>query len=68
MQPEVIFMDEPFSSVDAQTREKLQEELLYIWEKLNLTIIFITHNIEETIRLSTKIIVLGGQPAKFKKL
>jgi NitT/TauT family transport system ATP-binding protein len=68
MQPEVIFMDEPFSSVDAQTREKLQEELLYIWEKLNLTIIFITHNIEETIRLSTKIIVLGGQPAKIQKV
>lgn len=63
MQPEVLLMDEPFSSVDADTREKLHEELLFIWEKLNLTIIFITHNIEEAIHLSTRIILLGANPA-----
>ena len=68
MQPEVLFMDEPFSSVDNQTREKLHEELLNIWHKLNLTIIFITHNIEEAIRLSTRIVVLGDKPANIIKI
>lgn len=67
MQPEVLLMDEPFSSVDTGTREKLHEELLYIWKKLNLTIIFVTHNIEETIHLSTRVIALGGRPASILK-
>jgi len=63
MQPEVLFMDEPFSSVDNQTREKLHEELLNVWKELGLTIVFVTHNIEEAIRLSTRIVVLGNKPA-----
>jgi NitT/TauT family transport system ATP-binding protein len=64
MQPEIILMDEPFSSLDARTREKIHQELLSVWRKLNLTIVFITHDITEAIHLSTKIIVLGGRPAK----
>ena len=68
MQPEVLFMDEPFSCVDSHTREKLHEELLTIWRKLNLTIVFITHNIEEAIHLSTRIIVLSDKPAKITQI
>lgn len=63
MQSELIFMDEPFSSLDAGTREKIHNELLSIWKNQNLTIVFITHDIAEAIRLSTRVIVLGGKPA-----
>ena len=63
MQPEILFMDEPFSSVDAYIRDILNEKLLSIWKELELTIVFVTHSIDEAIRLSTKIIVLGGKPA-----
>ena len=62
MQPEVIFMDEPFSALDAQMREKLQNELLKIWKELKLTIVFVTHSISEAILLATKIVVLNGNP------
>jgi len=61
MQPDVLFMDEPFSSLDAMTREDLQNELRKIWRELKLTIIFVTHNLDEAIRLSTRIIVLGNE-------
>lgn len=63
-EPEIIYMDEPFSSLDAQTREKLQNSLLSIWKKLKITIVFITHNIDEAIKLSNKIVVLGKKPTK----
>lgn len=59
----LIVMDEPFSALDAQTRNKIQSDLLDIWKKRNLTILFVTHNIDEAIYLSQKIIVLGGSPA-----
>jgi len=64
MNPEILFMDEPFSALDAQTREKLNEELLDIWRRLNLTIIFVTHNLDEAIFLSNKIVILSGKPGK----
>jgi NitT/TauT family transport system ATP-binding protein len=57
--PEVIFMDEPFGALDMFTREKMQSWLLDIWEKSHTTVLFVTHNIEEAIFLSDKIIVLG---------
>jgi NitT/TauT family transport system ATP-binding protein len=62
MQPEILFMDEPFSALDAQMREKLQKELIKIWKEYNLTVVFVTHSISEAIFLSTKIVVLNGNP------
>ena len=59
-------MDEPFSSVDAQTRTELQKELLNIWSSFKTTIIFVTHNISEAIHLSTRVIMLSDSPAKIK--
>ena len=56
MEPEILFMDEPFSSVDAFTRDNLHENLVKLWEELKITIVFITHSIDEAIRLSTRII------------
>ena len=62
MQPQVLFMDEPFSALDAKMREKLQNELLKIWKEFKLTIVFVTHSIAEAILLATKIVVLNGNP------
>jgi len=57
--PNILLMDEPFASLDAMTRNALQDELLNIKSKENMTIIFITHNIEEALILGSRIIVLG---------
>lgn len=59
-EPEVILMDEPFSALDAFTRMRLQYELVKIWEKNPLTVLFVTHNIEEAILLGTRIVVMGS--------
>jgi len=64
LDPKVLLMDEPFGSIDAQTRTGLQEELLRIWENTHKTILFVTHNIEEAILLGTKILVLGTNPGR----
>lgn len=56
--PEILLMDEPFAAVDAINRERLQSELIDIHSKLNKTILFVTHDVEEAFRLATKIIVM----------
>ncbi|MDI6601809.1 MAG: ABC transporter ATP-binding protein [Thermoanaerobacteraceae bacterium] len=64
LHPKLLLMDEPFGSLDALTRYKLQKELLKIYEHTGVTIIFVTHNIDEAIILSSKIVVLSQHPAK----
>jgi len=65
LEPKVLLMDEPFGSLDAGTRSDLQDELLKIWEETGVTIIFVTHNIEEALLLTNKIIVMkSGQVKK----
>ncbi len=59
-----IVMDEPFSALDAQTRNTIQHELLRIWKEKRLTILFITHNIDEAVFLSDHVLVLSDKPAK----
>lgn len=66
--PNLILMDEPFGSLDYQTKENLQIELLKIWEATNKTIVLVTHDIEEAVFLSNKIIVLSERPATVKKI
>jgi NitT/TauT family transport system ATP-binding protein len=58
-EPEVLLMDEPFSAVDAMTRAILQELVMRIWQKLQVTILFVTHDVDEAVFLSTRIISLG---------
>lgn len=58
--PSVILMDEPFGALDQFTREKMQAWLLDIWEKNHKTVVFVTHNIEEAIFLSDRVIVMGS--------
>ncbi|MFW6035214.1 MAG: ABC transporter ATP-binding protein [Halothermotrichaceae bacterium] len=60
--PEIMLMDEPFGSLDSQTRAKLQELLINIWQESQKTIIFVTHDINEAIVLADRIIVMGKKP------
>ncbi|MHB8618105.1 MAG: ABC transporter ATP-binding protein [Chloroflexota bacterium] len=62
--PELLLMDEPFAALDAQTREIMQEELLNIWRQTGKTVLFITHQINEAIYLSDRVIVLGARPGR----
>jgi len=64
--PDIILMDEPFADLDAQTRSIMQKELLAIWSKLNKTIVFITHNVDEAVFIGQSISVLTKRPAKVK--
>jgi NitT/TauT family transport system ATP-binding protein len=65
--PKLLLMDEPFGSLDAQTRNLMQEELLEIWEKERITILFVTHNVDEALFLGDRIIVLSSLPARMIK-
>jgi ABC-type nitrate/sulfonate/bicarbonate transport system ATPase subunit len=65
--PEVVLMDEPFGSLDSQTRNGLQEFLLDLWEKHRKTILFVTHNVDEAVFLSDHIVILSKRPAKILK-
>lgn len=62
--PKVVLMDEPFGSLDSQTRNDMQAFLLKIWETRRVTIIFVTHNVDEAVFLSEQIVVLSKRPAK----
>lgn len=62
--PKILLMDEPFAAVDALTRERLQEQLLEIWDRDRKTVIFVTHSIDEAIYLADRVVVMGGSPGK----
>lgn len=64
LRPEILLMDEPFSALDEFTREKLHMDLLRIWRKTNKTIIFVTHNISESVFLSDRVCVLSPHPGR----
>jgi NitT/TauT family transport system ATP-binding protein len=66
--PEILLMDEPFASLDAQTRELMQEELLQIWVKAKKTVLFVTHQIDEAIYLSDRVVVFSGRPGRVKEI
>jgi NitT/TauT family transport system ATP-binding protein len=64
LKSKVILMDEPFASLDALTRQKMQEELLELWNETKFTLVFVTHSIDEAITLGTRIVMLSAHPGE----
>jgi len=62
VQPKVLLMDEPFSALDVQTRRELREEIVSFWNKTDLTIIFVTHDVDEAIAVGNRIVVFSPKP------
>ncbi len=68
LDPAMLLMDEPFASLDALTRRKMQEELLTIWEATRKTILFVTHSIQEAVILGDRILILSRGPGRVRRL
>ena len=66
--PEILLMDEPFGALDAQTRAQLPENLLNAWQQEKKTCFFITHDVEEAVLLSTKIIIMSASPGRIREV
>ncbi|WP_218566075.1 ABC transporter ATP-binding protein [Vallicoccus soli] len=62
--PEVLLMDEPFGALDAQTRSRLQAELVEVAERTGVAVLFVTHSIQEAVQVGTRVVVLGGSPSR----
>ncbi|RKJ55303.1 ABC transporter ATP-binding protein, partial [Butyricicoccus sp. 1XD8-22] len=66
--PKLLLMDEPFAALDELTRQTLQMDLLNIWEKEKMTILFVTHNVYEAVYLSSRIAVMSARPGRLSTL
>jgi NitT/TauT family transport system ATP-binding protein len=66
--PMILLMDEPFGSVDAQTRQLLQEELLELWQRERKTVIFVTHSMDEAVYLSDRVVVMTPRPGRVAEI
>jgi NitT/TauT family transport system ATP-binding protein len=64
--PEVLLMDEPFGALDAQTRLQMQEMLLGLWEEYGMTVVFVTHGVDEAIWLSDRVVIMSKRPGQIK--
>ncbi|KMO33373.1 hypothetical protein VQ02_20975 [Methylobacterium variabile] len=66
MQPKVLLMDEPFAALDALTRRKMQEELLALWDEARMTLLFVTHSIEEALVVGNRVALLSPHPGRVR--
>ena len=67
-QPRILLMDEPFGALDAQTRSRMQSHLMEIWKNIDITVLFITHDLDEAIYLADRILVLKAHPGEVQEL
>jgi NitT/TauT family transport system ATP-binding protein len=68
LNPGLLLMDEPFAALDALLRQRLQEELVRIWQRENITFVFVTHDVEEAIFLADRIVIMTPRPGRIKEL
>jgi NitT/TauT family transport system ATP-binding protein len=68
VQPDTLFLDEPFGSLDSITRQIMRRELLRIWQAERKTILFVTHDIDEAVQLSDRVVVLSSRPARIQRI
>ncbi len=68
VEPQILLMDEPFGAVDEQTRRLLQEELLQIWEQTRVTVMFITHSMEEAVLLGDRVVLMSARPGRIAEI
>jgi NitT/TauT family transport system ATP-binding protein len=66
--PEVLLMDEPFASLDVMTKENLQEQFLEIWNETRMTVVFVTHDLEEALFMADRVIVMASHPGRIAKI
>jgi NitT/TauT family transport system ATP-binding protein len=66
MEPDVLLMDEPYAALDALTRQKMQDELLQLWEDTRFTVLFVTHSIPEAVKVGNRILLLSPHPGQVK--
>lgn len=66
--PEVLLMDEPFAALDVMTKEKLQEQFLNIWNETRMTVIFVTHDLEEALYLADRVVVMSSHPGRISRV
>jgi NitT/TauT family transport system ATP-binding protein len=68
MDPDILMMDEPFGALDAMTRDTMNEELASLWRRSGKTIVFVTHDIAEAVRLATRVAVMSARPGRLERL
>lgn len=67
LKPKILLMDEPFGALDSQTREAMQDLLLQLWRELSITIVFVTHDVDEALLLADRILVMDRSPGRIRK-